>query len=216
MREWQHKEANIVLLGVFNPKIFQPAWLAAQGLIRQEEADSADVGIIHRDVAVFKLDWALLQVVRERFQIGPLKEGHDQEIRDLVVGMFRLLTHTPLHAMGINKTAHLPMESVDAWHALGHRLAPKDLWNEILENPGMRSLSIQGVRPDGLKGFVHVKIEPSTVLQPGLCVEVNDHYEVQDKKTTAGAEEIIGILDKMWLTSYQRSEQILAKIMEKI
>ncbi len=215
MREWSHKEASIVLLGSFNPKIFQPLWLGAQGLIRKEEAEAAEIGLIHRDVAAFKLDWADVQAVRERFQIRPVKDGHDQEIRDLVVGIFRLLAHTPLYALGINKTAHLPMESEEAWHALGHRLAPKDIWNEILEKPGMQSLSIQGKRPDGLNGFVHVTIQPSMIRQPGIFASVNDHFDVQDKEKSAGTGEIVGILDKMWLSSYERSEKILEKIMEK-
>ncbi len=216
MRDWQHKEASIVLLGTFNPKIFQPAWLAAQGLIRQEEADATDVSILHRDVAVFKLDWAAIQVVRERFSIRSAKEGYDEEIRDLVLGVFRLLVHTPLHALGINKMAHLPVESEEAWHALGDRMAPKEVWCDFLESPGMRSLTMQGKRLDDPKGVTNVKVEPSTAVQPGIFVDVNDHYEVEDSKSVLGAEAITGILDRMWATSYARSEQILAKLREAI
>lgn len=216
MKEWQHKKSSIVLLGTFNPVIFQPAWLNSQGLIRKEEAEAANIGIIHRDVADFRLDWTSILVVRERFQILPLKDGHDEEIRDLVIGIFRLLAHTPIYAMGINKTAHLPMESIEAWHTLGHRLAPKDIWNEILEKPGMQSLIIQGVRTDSLRGYINVKVEPSTIVQPGIVTEVNDHYEVQDRNKTTGSDEIVGILDRSWLKSYERSETILTKLEGKL
>jgi len=216
VREWQHKEASIVLLGVFNPKIFQPAWLAAQGLVRQEEADAADVSVVHRDVAVFTIDWAAIQVVRERFSVRPAKEGHDEEIRDLVLGIFRLLIHTPLHALGINKMAHLAIESEEAWHALGDRLAPKPPWDGILENPGMRSLTMQGRRADEFKGFTNVKIEPSMAVQPGIFVDVNDHYEVEDKKSVIGGESIVSILENVWPDSYQKSEQILAQLKENV
>jgi hypothetical protein len=41
---------SIVLLVDFNPKIFQPAWFAAQNLIRQQEADEATIHIkVHPD-----------------------------------------------------------------------------------------------------------------------------------------------------------------------
>ena len=38
---------SIVLLGNFNPKIFQSAWFASQNLIRKIEANEAKIEIIH-------------------------------------------------------------------------------------------------------------------------------------------------------------------------
>ena len=61
---------TVVFLGDFNPKIFQPAWFAVQGLIRQQEAEEANVEIIHPDVVSFSLEWLALQVTRERFAIS--------------------------------------------------------------------------------------------------------------------------------------------------
>ena len=58
---------SIVLLGDFNPKIFQPAWFAAQELIRKEEAESAEIEVIHPEVVVFSLDWLRIQVTRNRW-----------------------------------------------------------------------------------------------------------------------------------------------------
>ena len=43
---------NIVMLGSFNPKIFQPAWFAANELIRNLEAEEADTQIIHNDISI--------------------------------------------------------------------------------------------------------------------------------------------------------------------
>jgi hypothetical protein len=34
---------SIVLVGGFNPKIFHPAWFAAQKLIREKEAEEANI-----------------------------------------------------------------------------------------------------------------------------------------------------------------------------
>ena len=39
----QFEGVTIVLLGQFNPAIFQPAWLAAENLVRPQEAESAEI-----------------------------------------------------------------------------------------------------------------------------------------------------------------------------
>jgi hypothetical protein len=45
---------SIVLVGNFNPAIFQPAWLAAKGLIRESEASAAVVEVIHPELAQYR------------------------------------------------------------------------------------------------------------------------------------------------------------------
>ena len=44
---------GIVLVGSFNPRIFQPAWFATENLIREEEEQAAKIELIHRQVAIF-------------------------------------------------------------------------------------------------------------------------------------------------------------------
>ncbi len=91
---------SIVLLGDFNPKIFQPAWFAAQDLIRQQEADEADIKIIHPEVVSFATgQWLALEVTRERFVVSTTQDPYSKVMRDLVVGSFELLQHTPLYKL---------------------------------------------------------------------------------------------------------------------
>ena len=67
-----------------------------------------------------------MQVLQQRFvsittdprQYGPL--------RDLAMGIFTILSHTPVSKMGINRHFHFATPSVHAWHTIGHTLAPKD------------------------------------------------------------------------------------------
>ena len=92
---------SVVFLGDFNPKIFQPAWFAAQGLIRQQEAEEAKVDIIHPEVVSFSLEWLALQVTREQCALTTTQEPYYVVMRDLIVGTFNLLQHTPLHKLGI-------------------------------------------------------------------------------------------------------------------
>jgi len=206
---------NIVFRGDFNPKIFQPAWFAAQGLIRNEEADEAKIEIIHPTIVVFSLDWLQIQIEPNRFYAGTNQSPYYEILKDLVLGTFRILSHTPIKIMGINYDSHFPMDSEDAWHDIGHRVTPKEIWNKVLKKPGLRSLTIQGERPDDHKGRIAVRIEPSNRVRYGIFININDHYELQDPESVLGCEAIIDMLESEWKASVTRSQQIAITIFEQ-
>ena len=41
---------SIVLVGQFNPPIVTPQWLARHSLVSGEEADNAEIGVIHKEI----------------------------------------------------------------------------------------------------------------------------------------------------------------------
>ena len=209
------QHTGIVLLGDCNPKIFQPAWFAAEGLIGKQQAEEATIEVVHPHIVVFSLDQLRLQIDRDRFTVETTEEPYER-VRDLVSGTFRLLRHTPLRMMGINKRMHFKIPSEDRWHAFGHKLAPKDPWKGILEKPGMRSLTMeQSSRPDELKGYIRVKVEPSAKVHPGIYFDVNDHYEVEEPDAAIGCDEIMGILDQVWDEAQDRANKIIFSLLEK-
>jgi len=207
---------SIVLLGDFNPKIFQPAWFGAHELIRPTEADEADVKIVHPEVAEFGLDWVVLQVTRERFVVNTSQDAFFEASRDLVLGTFELLGHTPLKAMGINMHEHRRMNSTAAWHQFGHALAPKGRWQDLLTEPGMADLTMQGARTDGYKGFVRVTVQPSRKITNGVFLDVNDHYVAIEESGAdpAGASAAMEILRENWQTSRERSLDIMERLVK--
>ena len=208
-----YQGVNIVLRGDFNAAIFHPSWLAAEDLIRLQEAEAAEIEIVHPKVAVFTTEWLQLRVFGDRFQAGTVQEAYYEALRDLVVGVFTLLNHTPLRLMGMNQDFHYRLESEEAWHTVGHRLAPKEYWKAALNNPGMRSLTVEGRRPDNLDGYIRVKVEPSNRVQFGVYVEVNDHYELPPiSETPTGTSRAIDILSKQWSESMERGWDIAQKI----
>jgi hypothetical protein len=211
----ERRSISIVLLGDFNPKIFQPAWFAAEGLIPKKEAEEAELEIIHPEVVVFNLAWLRLEVTRDRFSALTLQEPFEI-LRDLGLGTFHLLRHTPLRQMGINAELHVRMKSEGEWHHLGNRLAPEEIWKDLLEKPGMRTLTMEGMRPDGLKGYVRVRVDPSQAVHPGVFIQVNDHYEVRDPSKVIGATEMVSILEQHWVESLQRSARIVNTLIERI
>jgi hypothetical protein len=207
--------ASIVLIGDFNPKIFQPAWFASQDLIRNEEAQNAEIQIVHQALVDFSLEWLKVQVRQDRFSAGTHLSPYYTPLKDFVVGTFRILRHTPIRMMGINCDYHLSIGSEDRWHALGHRLTPKEIWERVLEKPGMRSLSVEGVRPDQHKGRLLVRVEPSVRIKYGVFITVNDHYELKDTDSPLGCDKIIDILAESWEVSVSRSNEIAFKILEE-
>ena len=204
---------NIVVLGQFNPAIFHPVWFAAQDLIRSQEAENAEIQLIHPDAAIFQIDWARIHIVRERFQAGTPQEPYFEPLRDLVSGVFSLLGHTPTRALGINWEFHYRLTSEKIWHQVGHQLAPKDVWKDLLNAPGTRSLVIEGERSDGRSGYIRAKVEPSSKIEYGVNIEVNDHYDLEgDSKSASRTDRLIEILSENWNESMRRAHEIAEKI----
>ena len=207
---------SIVLLGTFNPAIFQPAWFAAQGLIREEEAEEAQIELVRPEVSAFRLDWLHMQVLHERFTASTDQPASFEVLRDFVVGTFSVLEHTPVTKLGLNFDRHVEMDSEEAWHEIGNRLAPQGRWQGALDEPRLRSLSMQGNRPDDFTGAVVVKVEPSVrVEKNGVYVTVNDHYELeQPEEGSASAAAATRLIQEHWGAFLERSDRICNNVFE--
>jgi hypothetical protein len=210
LAEPSERAHSIVLIGSFNPAIFQPAWLAHRGLIAEEDAERAEVVLISDDVAAFSLAWARIEVARDRFSMVATPTAPSPEyLRDLVLGIFQALEHTPVSNMGINYMAHMRAPDEATWHALGHQLAPVEPWLGIFANPGLASLQVQEPRPDGYTGSVNVTVEPSARVKPGVYIAVNDHYQFEVKED---ARPVLQTLPDVWSASVARSYQYVDHI----
>src|SRR5688500_4623204 len=103
--------SSIVLRGSFNPTIFQPSWLARYNLISTQEADAAQVKVVHSEVSHFETESSVIQVTKDRFAAATKASVHWVPLADLVVGTFSILEHTPVTAMGINRQMHFEVSS---------------------------------------------------------------------------------------------------------
>ncbi len=198
----------IVLVGSFNPRIFHPAWFAKEGLIQEGEWQSAEIRIITSDAAVFSIGWMALEVLHDRFCITTNQPQYFEPLRDLALGTFKLLRHTPIKQLGINKLEHYRSSNHEEWHQLGHRLAPKEGWAGLLEKPGMRKLTMEGVRPDKYAGRILVTVEPSSKINPGVYFELNDHYEIDVVEEGRSSDRAMEILSESWQESLERAAKI--------
>ena len=208
--------ASIVLVGTFNPAIFQPAWLSASKLIRQEEAARARIQMINPQVTSFSADWLSVQVLAERFQATTVDAAQYQALRDVVISIFHLLEHTPFWIMGMNHDMHFKMDSTERWHQLGHILAPKKAWNVLLEEPGLRSLLIQS--SPSMRGEIQilhtVRVEPSTQISPGVYIQLNVEVSLPGGAQAGiirqqhAARELIKHLGESWSDMLSESQKI--------
>ena len=82
MRERDIYSLSIVLIGNFNPVIISPCWLASKGLIREIEAETARVDVIHSEVTKFELDWFSFESTQARIDFKTNRESHFNILRD--------------------------------------------------------------------------------------------------------------------------------------
>src|SRR5829696_7901521 len=122
MRAPEFEAVSIVMIGSFNPAIFQPRWLATQQLIRTEEAEKAKITIVQSELVDFSTEWFQLQVLQNRFQLASADPRQYGPLRDLAAAIFTVLPHTPISALGLNRQFHFKMPSRDAWHVVGDLL----------------------------------------------------------------------------------------------
>ena len=218
--------ASIVLIGSFNPAIFQPAWFAAKELIREAEATAATVDMIHPEVTSFRVGWLVLNVTRERFVAMSSDAAQHVALRDLVLGTFHILEHTPTSRVGMNRSMHFSLHDEQKWHRLGNMLAPKEPWADIAIKPGLLSLVMQSNRDDEVPGRTVFRVEPSIKHRFGAYIDVNNEFVAKrdaDKIFAPSSEprsdttpELMDLVRVQWDRTIQRSLERAQKLLERI
>jgi hypothetical protein len=192
--------------GTFNPVIFQPAWYAAQGLLRNEEAENAKVDVIHPDVTSFSTSWLELEVTREWFYATATDLASHELLRDFVAGTFRLLEHTLVSRLDMAHFTHYALLEGYA-EKLGDVLVPTGPW-EFLQNPMLARVAVGGERDDGRVGNVQVIVEPSQRVKGGLFVLVADEFELEEGGKPTPAGKAVQLLSDSWDDSTGRADMI--------
>lgn len=210
------EELSIVMIGDFNPKIFQPFWFSSQKLIRESEAEAATVELIHSDFTSFSTDWFVMQVARERFTLTVKSSAYKNHLFDLSLGTFKSLVHTPINQMGLNIGKTIRFKSPEDWHAFGHFIIPKQAWDGILTKPGLRSSVTQGQRNDELPGSIIFIVEPVLINSNNeVSVKINNHFELKTEEKNKNANYFINIIEHEFEKSVKESNDLIDKLVEK-
>ena len=171
------------------------------------------IQVISPEVASFTADWLTVQVTRDRFAASSSDPSQFEMLRDFVLGAFGLLEHTPLSKMGINRDMHYRMESVEEWHAVGHLLAPKEVWRKSMQDPGLENLTIIGRRPGSTAKIFRVTVQPSTRMPKGavgVYIATNEHFENEEGDAS---QRLLTVLRDHWRDATEYAKTVAEGIL---
>jgi hypothetical protein len=214
--------SSIVAVGDFNPAIFSPDWLERNGLIGKDDADTVRTGsqgkslLISHQVAAFETKWFALQVLETQFSLTS-KDALSPAFKDLAVGMFQLVPHTPVTAVGLNFFGHFKLATEAEYHRIGDLLAPKDIWKSLYpdESAGLADLTIRiqhwtRGEPLKTKDEKRVSVQPSNKIKFGVFLSYNDHHDVSgsDEDDLMPAKRVATIVDTVWEPSWHDAVRV--------
>lgn len=201
---------SIVLVGTFNPAIIHPSWFARFEILPPSDLENVDnrdnLVLVSPDFTRFAIDWLRVQVTADHFELSTVEDDRVLLLRDVGVNIFKLLSHTPVSAMGVNRTAHFPLRS-DGWDRVHSALAPADAWSKVTDSTALASLTVQSQREDaGDPGYVRVTVEPSQRFDGGVFIAVNDHHDLARDTDVKEAAPVLDILDRGWTGAFERHQ----------
>ena len=220
-------ETTIVLVGSLNPAIFHPAWFALNGLAAKDDINNATIDVVHNELSRFVVRGIAVSVEPFRFA-ATCAYLHRERIKDMVRTCFGdLLKHTPVRAMGINRSIHFKCPSEKVRDRVGRKLAPLapwGTWGKDIQNapvrPGLHGGMIrltmrEEPRSDNYDGYIGAEVQPSTLLSDnsGIYLEVNNHFKLAEKDPV-DAESAVEVLEDTWDSSLEKSTKIFGELMK--
>jgi hypothetical protein len=203
---------SIVLRGAFNPKIFSPMWFVRHDLLPKEEAEAADNVIVTADISTFTAGWLHIRALQPEFFASAAESDRFEALRDIVLGAFQILEHTPVTSMGINSDLHFSTLSKPAQSAIIERFVNISSWSTVLPGEEFISLSTRGKRADGREGHCQVRLEPSRRIENGIFLAINDHFELYKSGDEATAARACDVLKNCWRDAITRVGAIVEHV----
>lgn len=217
---------SVVMLGDFNPAIFHPSWLHAAGIEGDISEEITELQVVIREISSFRIDSRTYNVMPERFVLET-STAPWVAIADITRQIFEeFLVHTPIRALGINRTVHFNVASTEIRNNIGRDLAPIVPWGEFgsemepddaAQVGGLQSLTMRRKkRLDTAFLETNAKIEPSARLtgHNGIFMEVNHHHVLLDYDSGDGTGPAVEILVNSFEPLIVEADSIINTIME--
>lgn len=224
--EPEYGSASVVLLGSFNPRIFNPDWLNLHKLVSEAEKNDSEINIIHEDVASMRIGTKNIHIEQSRFSIDST-EAPFVALADFVGSLFgTVLPQTPVSRLGMNRIVHFRAPSEEARNKVGRLLAPLEPWGEwgeeIASKPpaargGARTIIMQNARhEDNIRGGTSANIQPSVLPvlgNSGVYVAINDDYCIVEEKQEIVSAKLLALLADRFDHSMQLADRIIDHMM---
>ena len=217
----------IVVLGDFNPAIFTPDWFERNNLIGEGDATVAREGgtgkqpLISRQVSNFETEWFTLQVLDSQLSLTS-RNVLNPAFKDLTVGIFQLLSQTPVRAIGLNFIGHFKFNTMENLHKVGDTFAPKNIWNTLYPDnfyTGLEKLTIRIQNGSRESGPVNndekrITLERSNNFKYGIALSINDHHDLtRDDDNSTPAERLVSIVEGQWESVWHDAERVFDKLL---
>jgi hypothetical protein len=204
--------SSIVAVGSFNPAIFTPDWLEKHQLIGSLDAEWArdkstnSKLVISHEVSQLETKLFSLQVVGNQLTLTS-KDALSPALRDLASGIFQLVPHTPITAIGLNFLGHYRLNDEKQYHAVGDHLAPKAFWSALypdrtagIADLAMRLYPGSREKPESVVDYRQITIQPSNKIKFGIFLAYNDHHTLRngDHGEEAPGTLAAQIVDEQW------------------
>lgn len=138
---------TIVVAGQFHPGVFTPDWFEYHKIVSKEDCDKAEIKFVEASVINIDFGWFRWFSDPQRILVELLIDGDDDRLLDLLRSVLIMFSYTKVTAVGVNFEFQINFNKEDDWHALGHHLAPKDVWKNSFGREdlhyGMKQTSIQ-------------------------------------------------------------------------
>lgn len=225
----KRKRISIVLIGDFNPAMFQPEWFARNDIISVEEASIAKDSdgaplVVTPQITMFKTSMFEVRIEQKRFSVSCLKEPWDL-VKDFVGKTFEKLSGMSINAYGYNYDAHYYIGGAETLNSIGNYLAPKQYWGALFEDDinclesgnGLSSMKMLKTKADG-KGRVTVMVEPSVHEKGGLFMACNDHNDVSLDESLAEyvIPQIVESFDAILNNMRKIQEDVITEVLSNV
>jgi hypothetical protein len=223
--EIERNNWSIVLIGSFNPAIFHPSWFLVNEVISKETAESAEVHVVHSEVASVTLGPLRLDVQRNRFSLQT-EQSPEISLLDFVLRVFGdLLPHSQITQFGINRTVYFRAPSSERRTQLGRTFAPTTPWGAFGERiegsqgvtlGGMTNVSMREVLVEAAwSGHCEARLMPAYEIDAdtGIQTHVNNHFELKDYKEGDGAMAALEVLKNEFEPRMDRCDEIILAVL---
>jgi len=194
--------SSIVLLGKFNPAIFQTQWLDRYKIVPVQDIQSAQNEKLQTEELPYK-DGKLviskgipmittsefaemnfpkfkLNLDRKKYQCTTFDRSSYKLVKDVTIKIFSLLNHTPIKAAGLNFDAHLEFEDkvdniLKSFFAAKHDRFAKLFGGDYF---------IKGSIISKLIGDVDtINLDRSNIFNNSILINVNFHKDIVTENT---------------------------------
>ncbi len=144
-----HGSTSIVILGAWNPSVFNPKWMSGGRLTSAAEI-KFEIAFNNPEMPLrYRFDDICLDVSRSRLLLTPSKEGDEllNRIEETTIKICTCLEHTPITALGVNFKYHVKDPSgelLNVFNVKGNGVLVDDGDYTINETSIKRSLVADG------------------------------------------------------------------------